>query len=123
MLANRNFLWGSQLATESWLWVPTTPETEFLSLTPPQAIFDQGMSRRTGQIPLPRRHRGQRRTGTDFERVLQNRWRPPRRGSRCSRRPFYIQRRVARVDILNPVGKSEWDIIESNPGTEVKDGT
>ena len=58
---------------------------------------------------------------TDFEQVLQNSLEAAKARQPLFEAGFAHNGGFARVDILNPVVKDEWDIIEVKSSTEVKD--
>jgi hypothetical protein len=86
-----------------------------------QAIFDQGhevgaltKSLCPGGIEVSA-------DATDFEQVLQKSVEATRARKPLFEAGFVHNGGFARVDILNPVGRNEWDIIEVKSSTEVKD--
>jgi len=119
-VSKSKFLWGSQC--RKLLWVAYNdrnriPEPDAAT----QAIFDQGhevgalaKSLYPGGIEVSA-------DGTDFERVLQKSLEAAKARKPLFEAAFTYNGGFARVDILNPVGKSEWDIIEVKSSTEVKD--
>jgi hypothetical protein len=119
-ISKSKFLSGSQCKKLLWSAYnekDQIPETDAAQ----QAIFDQGhevgalaKSLYPGGIEVSE-------GVTDFEQVLQQSLEAVK-----SRRPlfeagFVYSDGFARVDILNPVGENEWDIIEVKSSTGVKD--
>lgn len=89
--------------------------------TAQQAIFDQG--KLVGDLARSLYPGGIEVSAgvTEFDQVLQNSLEAVKARKPLFEAGFVHNGGFARVDILNPVGKDEWDIIEVKSSTEVKD--
>jgi len=119
-LSKSKFLWGSQC--RKLLWVAYNakdqiPEPDAAT----QAIFDQGHE--VGALAKALYPGGIEVSAdvTDFEQVLQQSLEAIKERKPLFEAGFVYSGGFARVDILNPVGKDEWDIVEVKSSTEVKD--
>lgn len=119
-VSKSKFLWGSQC--RKLLWVAYSAKDEIPEPdAAQQAIFDQGhevgalaKSLYPGGIEVSA-------AATDFRQVLQNSLEAAKVRKPLFEAGFVHNGGFARVDILNPVGRNEWDIIEVKSSTEVKD--
>ena len=86
-----------------------------------QAIFDQGHE--VGALAKSLYPGGIEVSAgvTDFAQVLQQSLEAAKQRKPLFEAGFLHNGGFARVDILNPVGRNEWDIIEVKSSTEVKD--
>ena len=119
-LSKSKFFWGSQC--RKLLWVAYNakdqiPEPDAAT----QAIFDQGHE--VGALAKALYPGGIEVSAdvTDFEQVLQQSLEAIKERKPLFEAGFVYGGGFARVDILNPVGKDEWDIVEVKSSTEVKD--
>lgn len=119
-ISKSKFLWGNQC--RKLLWVAYNdkeriPEPDAAQ----QAIFDQGHEvGALAKLLYP----GGIEVGadsTDFEQVLHNSLEAAKARKPLFEAGFVYNGGLARVDILNPVAKDAWDIIEVKSATEVKD--
>ncbi len=119
-ISKSKFLWGSQC--KKLLWVAYNAKERIPEpYAATQAIFDQGhevgalaKSLYPGGIEVSA-------DATDFEQVLQQSLEAAKAGKPLFEAGFMYNGGLARVDILNPLGRNEWDIIEVKSSTEVKD--
>jgi hypothetical protein len=119
-VSKSKFLWGHQCRKLLWYAYNAKdqiPEPDAAQ----QAIFDQGHEvGALAKLLYP----GGIEVGadaTDFEQVLQNSLVAVHQRKALFEAGFVYNGGLARVDILNPVGRNEWDIIEVKSATEVKD--
>ena len=119
-VSKSKFLWGSQC--RKLLWYAYNAKDQIPQPdAAQQAIFDQGhevgalaKSLYPGGIEVSA-------GATDFEQVLRQSLEATKARKPLFEAGFVYNGGFARVDILNPVGKDEWDIIEVKSSTEVKD--
>jgi hypothetical protein len=119
-ISKSKFLWGKQCSKLLWHAYNAKdliPEPDAAQ----QAIFDQGhevaalaKSLYPGGIKVSA-------GATDFEAVLRQSLEAAKARKPLFEAGFVYNGGFARVDILNPVGKDAWDIIEVKSSTEVKD--
>ena len=119
-LSKSKFLWGSQCRKLLWYAYNAKdqiPEPDAAQ----QAIFDQGHE--VGALAKSLHSGGIEVSAgvTDFEHVLQQSLEAAKARKPLFEAGFVHNGGFARVDILNPVGKDGWDIIEVKSSTEVKD--
>ena len=119
-VSKSKFLWGSQC--RKLLWVAYNakdqiPEADAAT----QAIFDQGHE--VGALAKSLYPGGIEVSAgvTDFEQVLQQSMEAAKARKPLFEAGFVHDGGFARVDILNPVGRDAWDIIEVKSSTEAKD--
>ncbi|MCL4789521.1 MAG: DUF2779 domain-containing protein [Verrucomicrobia bacterium] len=119
-VSKSKFLWGSQC--RKLLWVAYNakdqiPEPDAAQ----QAIFDQGHE--VGALAKSFYPGGIEVSAgvIDFAQVLQQSLEAAKQRKPLFEAGFVHNGGFARVDILNPVGRNEWDIIEVKSSTEVKD--
>jgi hypothetical protein len=119
-VSKSKFLWGSQC--RKLLWYAYNAKEEIPGPdAAQQAIFDQGHE--VGELAKSL-YPGGIEVGadvTDFEQVLQKSLEAAKGRLPLFEAGFVHNGGFARVDVLNPVGKDEWDIIEVKSSTEVKD--
>jgi len=119
-VSKSKFLWGSRC--KKLLWHAYNAKDQIPGPdAAQQAIFDQGhevgalaKSLYTGGIEVSA-------DVTDFEQVLRQSLEAAKARKPLFEAGFVHNGGFARVDILDPVGKDEWDIIEVKSSTEVKD--
>ena len=119
-VSKSKFLWGSQCRKLLWYAYNAKdqiPEPDAAQ----QAIFDQG--KEVGALAKALYPGGIEISAgvTDFEQVLRQSLEAARARKPLFEAGFVHNGGFARVDILNPVGKDAWDIIEVKSSTEVKD--
>jgi hypothetical protein len=119
-VSKSKFLWGSQCRKLLWIAYndkDQIPEADAAQ----QAIFDQGHE--VGALAKALYSGGIEVSAgvTDFAQVLQNSLEAAKARKPLFEAGFVYNGGFARVDILNPVGRNEWDIIEVKSSTEVKD--
>jgi hypothetical protein len=119
-VSKSKFLWGSQCRKLLWYAYNAKdqiPEPDAAQ----QAIFDQGHE--VGALAKSLYPGGIEISAgvTDFEQVLQKSLESAKTRNPLFEAGFVYNGGFARVDILNPVGKHGWDIIEVKSSTEVKD--
>ena len=119
-VSKSKFLWGAQCRKLLWYAYNAKdqiPEPDAAT----QAIFDQGHE--VGALAKSLYPGGIEVSAevTDFEQVLQESLEAAKARKPLFEAGFVYNGGFARVDILNPVGRSEWDIIEVKSSTEVKD--
>ncbi len=119
-ISKSKFLWGSQCRKLLWYAYNAKdqiPEPDAAT----QAIFDEGhkvgelaKSLYTGGIEV-------RTEATEFEEVLQKSLEAAKARKPLFEAGFTSNGGLARADILDPVGRGEWDVIEVKSSTDVKD--
>ncbi len=119
-VSKSKFLWGTQCKKLLWYAYNAKdqiPEPDAAQ----QAIFDQGHE--VGTLAKSLYPGGIEVSAgvTDFEQVLRQSLEAAKARKPLFEAGFVYNGGFARVDILNPVGKDEWDIIEVKSSTEVKD--
>jgi hypothetical protein len=119
-ISKSKFLWGSQCKKLLWYAYNAKdqiPEPDAAQ----QAIFDQGHE--VGALAKSLYPGGIEVSAgvTDFEQVLQQSLEAAKARKPLFEAGFVYNGGFARVDILNPVGKDAWDIIEVKSSTDVKD--
>jgi hypothetical protein len=119
-VSKSKFLWGSQCRKLLWYAYNAKdqiPEPDAAQ----QAIFDQGHE--VGALAKSLYPCGIEVSAgmTDFEHVLRQSMEAAKARKPLFEAGFTFNGGFARVDILNPVGKDTWDIIEVKSSTEVKD--
>jgi hypothetical protein len=119
-ISKSKFLWGHQCSKLLWTAYndkDQIPEPDAAQ----QAIFDQGHE--VGALAKSLYHGGiEVGAGvTDFAQVLRNSLEAAKARKPLFEAGFVYNSGFARVDILNPVAKDAWDIIEVKSATEVKD--
>jgi hypothetical protein len=119
-VSKSKFLWGSQC--RKLLWYAYNAKDQIPQPdAAQQAIFDQGHE--VGELAKSLYPGGIEVSAgvTDFEQVLQQSLEAAKARKPLFEAGFAYNGGFARVDILNPVGKDGWDIIEVKSSTEVKD--
>jgi hypothetical protein len=119
-VSKSKFLWGSQC--KKLLWYAYNAKDQIPEpAAGQQAIFDQGHE--VGALAKSLYPGGIEVSAgvTDFEHVLQHSLEAAKARKPLCEAGFVYSGGFARVDILNPVGKDRWDIIEVKSSTEVKD--
>ena len=119
-VSKSKFLWGSQCRKLLWYAYNAKdqiPEPDAAT----QAIFDQG--HQVGALAKSLYPGGIEVSAgvTDFQQVLQKTLEAAKARKPMFEAGFVYNGGFARVDILNPVGRNEWDIIEVKSSTEIKD--
>jgi hypothetical protein len=119
-VSKSKFLWGAQCKKLLWYAYNAKdqiPEPDAST----QATFDQGHE--VGALAKSLYPDGIEVSAgvTDFEQVLQQSLEAAKARKPLFEAGFIHNGGFARVDILNPLGKDEWDIIEVKSSTEVKD--
>ena len=119
-ISKSKFLWGHQCKKFLWF-VYNDPQQIPEPDAEQQAIFDQGHEvGALAKLLYP----GGIEVGadvTDFDQVLHNSLEAVRERKPLFEAGFVYNGGLARVDILNPVAKDSWDIIEVKSATEVKE--
>jgi hypothetical protein len=119
-VSKSKFLWGSQCRKLLWYTYNAKdqiPEPDAAQ----QAIFDQGHEVGALAKALYRDGIEVNAGATDFEQVLRQSLETAKARKPLFEAGFVHNGGFARADILNPVGKDAWDIIEVKSSTEVKD--
>ena len=119
-VSKSKFLWDSQC--RKLLWYAYNAKDEIPEPdAAQQAIFDQGHE--VGALAKSLYPGGIEVSAgvTDFEQVLRKSLEAAKARKPLFEAGFVHNGGFARVDILNPVGKHAWDIIEVKSSTEVKD--
>jgi hypothetical protein len=119
-VSKSKFLWGSQC--RKLLWYAYNAKDQIPEPgAAQQAIFDQGHE--VGALAKSLYPGGIEVSAgvTAFEHVLRQSLEAAKARKPMFEAGFVHNGGFARVDILNPVGKNEWDIIEVKSSTEVKD--
>jgi len=119
-LSKSTFLMGRQCSKLLWFrynardQIPAPDEAQ-------QAVFDQGHE--VGNLAKQLFPGGIEVSAdvTDFAQVLQRSLEAAKARKPLFEAGFVYNGGFARADILNPVGRNEWDIIEVKSSTEVKD--
>jgi hypothetical protein len=120
LISKSKFLWGSQC--RKLLWYAYTAKDQIPEPgAAQQAIFDQG--HKVGALAKSLYPGGIEVSAdvTNFEQVLRQSLEAAKSRKPLFEAGFVYNGGFARVDILNPVGKDAWDIIEVKSSTEVKD--
>lgn len=118
-ISKSKFLWGSQC--KKLLWYAYNAKSEIPEPdAAQQVVFDQGHE--VGALAKSLYPGGIEVSAdvTDFEQVLQKSLETVKLRKPLFEAGFVYNGGFARVDILNPVGRNEWDIIEVKSSTEVK---
>ena len=118
-ISKSKFLWGIQCQKLLWYHYNAKdqiPEPDAAM----QAIFDQGHE--VGALAKTLYPDGIEVTAdvTDFEQVLKQSLEAAKLRKPLFEAGFVYNGGLARVDILNPVSKNEWDIIEVKSSTSVR---
>ena len=119
-VSKSKFLWGSQC--KKLLWYAYNAKDQIPEPGAAQrAIFDQGHE--VGALAKSLYPGGIEVSAgvTDFEHVLRQSLEAAKARKPLFEAGFVYNGGFARVDILNPVGKDRWDIIEVKSSTKVKD--
>ena len=119
-VSKSKFLWGHQCKKLLWYAYNAKDQIPEPDATQ-QAIFDQGHE--VGALAKSFYPGGIEVSAgvTDFQQVLQKTLEAAKARKPLFEAGFLYNGGFARVDILNPVGKDEWDIIEVKSAPEVKD--
>ncbi len=119
-VSKSKFLWGTQCA--KLLWVAYNAKDQIPAPdAAQQAIFDQGHE--VGALAKTLYPGGIEVSAdvADFDEVLQKSLEAAKARKPLFEAGFVYNGGYARVDILNPVGRDEWDIVEVKSSTDVQD--
>jgi hypothetical protein len=120
LISKSKFIAGSQC--HRWLWVAYNDKGRIPEADPTtQAIFDQGHE--VGALAKSLYPDGIEVSAgaSDFGQVIQKSMEAAKDRKPLFEAGFLYNGGFARVDILNPVGRDGWDIVEVKSSTEIKD--